>query len=638
LEQTVSQNRRIQRWKWLPWAALLALVVAGCGDSSNAAGLGPDFDAGAAGSGGSGDRADGAGGSAGSGAPQNDGGTSGVTDNPVDLLFANPGRNPGDALGAGLEAATDYAAGARACYADTGACGSAECSAFASCCVKTGACCAPVLNDATLPAALDFRQCAGQTADACAQDNGSDAVSFGQTDPVLSGRGLIPNGTATAEGGVVIGELVNLSSHRVEVEVQFTLPVGCNGTCLESAGVAFTSSAPGAFVDAEVGFLLSGSRDAVNLMIGNAVADSFDAGTDSTKWRLVLSPDGSAQVFRDGNLLGVYAFNAAALQQAQLVVFGRNLGAATTSAAIATLEVAMAFCDNPSAWNERQEIAISLDSNPVPAHAFGTGPSIVDQMVGKRMAYEVDGEIFLSEEEAFGEFFLEDGNPALIATEPYEAQGVGDPELVWDGNFLSLFYTARDSEGVGSIGAAVSVEDVPVFMKGQGPTLAPDGDVLSYDAPTVVYRDQLWLLVVRATLADGATELRAFYTSDPDTGWARVVNGGLEELTRSEGPASEVTDPSLIIHNSAYHLYYARRAGTRWSVELAVSDELLLWRSLGDVLGGSSEDFDSLGARSPDALSQPDRIELVYAGQDGVSFRLGAASRTAPSDTAPSIF
>jgi hypothetical protein len=94
----------------------------------------------------------------------------------------------------------------------------------------------------------------------------------------------------------------------------------------------------------------------------------------------------------------------------------------------------------------------------------------------------------------------------------------------------------------------------------------------------------------------------------------------------------------LIIHNSAYHLYYARRTGTRWSVELAVSDELILWRSMGEVLGGSNEGFDSLGARSPDALSQPDRIDIVYAGQDGVSFRLGTASRAAPSDTAPSFF
>ena len=78
--------------------------------------------------------------------------------------------------------------------------------------------------------------------------------------------------------------------------------------------------------------------------------------------------------------------------------------------------------------------------------------------------------------------------------------------------------------------------------------------------------------------------------------------------------------------------------GTRWAVELAVSDELLLWRPMGEVLGGSGEGFDSLGARSPDAISQPDRIDIVYSGQDGVSFRLGTAWRAAPSDTAPSIF
>jgi len=94
----------------------------------------------------------------------------------------------------------------------------------------------------------------------------------------------------------------------------------------------------------------------------------------------------------------------------------------------------------------------------------------------------------------------------------------------------------------------------------------------------------------------------------------------------------------LIVHNSAYHLYYARRTGTRWSVELAVSDELLLWRAMGEVLGGSGNGFDSLGARGPGAISRPGRIDLVYSGQDGVSFRLGTASRAAPSDSAPSIF
>jgi hypothetical protein len=184
----------------------------------------------------------------------------------------------------------------------------------------------------------------------------------------------------------------------------------------------------------------------------------------------------------------------------------------------------------------------------------------------------------------------------------------------------------------------LSNQDVPLFMKSQVLVLGPDGDVVSYDAPSVIYRDGLWLLIVRATLSDGATELHAFYSSDLDVGWDRVVDGGLETLTRIDDRTSEITDPSLIIHNSAYHLYYARRTGTRWAVELAVSDELLLWRSMGEVLGSSGDGFDSLGARSPDALSQPDRIDLVYSGQDGVSFRLGTASRAAPSDTAASFF
>jgi len=621
-------------------AAVLALVSVGCGSSSDGAGnalqpgAGGDFGSGGAGGASEND----AGGAGGAGGPVRIDGILGVTDNPVDQLFANPERNAWDVLGADAEAAATYSEAAQICYASVDACGDSECGAFASCCVNTGACCEPIVVAPPLPSSLDFQKCAGQTAEGCAEGVGSSAITFGELEPILSGRGLVPNGTATAEGGAVIGDLANLSSQRVEVDVRFTLPVGCAGTCLESAGVAFTGSAPDAFVDAEVGLLLSGSREVVSLMIGNAVADSFDAGTDSTQWRLILSPEGLAQVFRDGNLQGTYSFDAAALERAQFVVFGRNLGAATTSAAIAAIGVETSFCDNPQAWTDRRLASITLSGNEVPGHVLGSGPSIVDQGVRKHMAYAVDGEIFVSEEVAPGEFLLSDSSPALVPTEPHEAGGVGDPELVWDGNFLFLFYTAWDDNGVGSIGVALSAQDLPVFTKADIPTLVPPDDVDSYDAPSVVYRDGLWLLVVRATLSDGATELHAFYTSDLDTGWERVVNGGLEPLTHVDDPTSEITDPSLIVHNSAYHLYYARRTGTLWSVELAVSDELLLWRSMGEALGGSNEGFDSLGARSPDALSQPDRIDIVYSGQDGVSFRLGTASRAAPSDTAPSFF
>jgi len=618
-------------------AAVLAVVSFGCGETESA-GLSPAMDAGTGGSAGSGGtRGDsGVNGSGGAGAPNF---ADALGENPE--LFADPLRNPGDFPGMSTDAtegAQGYAEAALACYATPDACAGPECGAFASCCVNTGACCAPVVDNAALPAALDFRGCGVLELSACAEASSAMTATFGELEPVLNARGLVPNGTASAEGGALIGEPVNLASQRVELDVQFALPVGCSGTCLESAGVAFTATEPGAFVDAEVGLLLSGSRELVNVMVGNEVADSFFAGPGSSKWRLVLSPDGVAQLFRDGVPQGQYAFDAAALTQAQLVAFGRNLSATANSAAIASIEVQVADCDNPRAWSERQPVSVSIGVNDAARHAFGAGPSIVDLGQTKQVAYELDGEIYVGELVTPGEVFVAVPAPVLVPSEPDEAMGLEGPELVFDGSNVFLFYTARDASGAGRIRAAVSDLGVAAFTRTGAPGLIPAGDIVSYEAPTVAYREGLWLLVVRATYTDGATELQAFYTSNLDDGWAPVVNGGLEQLTRVESATAEITEPSLMIHNSAYQLYYARRNGTRWSVELLVSDELVLWRPMGDVLGGSDEAYDSLGARSPDAISGPDRIDIVYSGQDGVAFRLGTASRTAPSDTAPSIF
>jgi len=617
---------------------MLALALAGCGSDSTSSGdtNGPDV-AGAGGAAGF----EGTGGQGGSAVPAFNGGPSGVADNPIELLFANSQRNPRDLLsGLGTDSSTaeGYADAARTCYAAGEACGAPSCGAFASCCVSSGTCCEPIVDEPPVPALLDFRICAGQAVGVCAAAQGSTAVSFGPSQPVLNNRGLVPNGTATAEGGATIGELFDLSSQRVQIDLRFSLPIGCGSTCLQSAGIALSSKEPGVFIDAEVGLLLSGSRAEVNLMIGDAIADSFDAGTDGTQWSLILSPQGLVEVLRNGISQGTYSFDAAVLQQARLLAFGRNLGTASNSAAIAVLEVEVSSCDNPRSWTGRQPASISFNGSEVPGHALGRGPSIVDQGVLRRLAYEVDGAIFIAEEATPGEFVLANLSPALTATEPYEAMGIGDPELVWDGSVLFLFYTARDANGAGSIRAATSAGGNSALTKSATSNLVPSDDVVSFDAPSIVFRQGLWVLIARATLIDGATELRAFYTSAPQTGWSPVVNGGLEPLTRVESPTAELTDPSLIIHNSAYQLYFSRRTGTRWSVELAVSDELLLWRSMGEVLGNSDDGFDRLGARGADAISEPGRIDIVYSGQDGVSFRLGTASRTAPSSTAQSIF
>jgi hypothetical protein len=265
---------------------------------------------------------------------------------------------------------------------------------------------------------------------------------------------------------------------------------------------------------------------------------------------------------------------------------------------------------------------------------MGAEPSVAEGSLYTAVAFELGDQLFVAEEAGFGELSLDgpSATPVLIPTEPFEAAGVGDPELFWMLDTLYLFYTAFDANGFGSIRAAL-ISDGSA-LKRPAPVLAPEGEVVSYDAPAIHLRDGLLLMIVRATLQSGATELRAFYSADPETGWARIVDGTLEELTRVEDPSVSLTSPSLIVHNGAYQLYYARRTGTRWAIELAVSDELLLWRPLGEALGASGEGFDSMGARGPDARSLSDRVELLYMGQDGVSFQLGVASRAAPSATA----
>ena len=635
----MSRIRGTTHHRWLRTSAVLAVLMLGCGDTpagetsfEDSGGMGganaPDGFAGESGAGGAG----------GAAVPSADGGVSGFESNPVEMLLANPERNPFDFLGTDTQGGSDYAAAAALCYSVDEACAGPDCSAFASCCLDSGQCCGPKTGDASVPALLDFVSCQGQTLEGCVEGTGFGASTFGPLEPKLTSRGLVPNGTASSEGGGVIGAPVDLASEQVRLEFRFALPIGCSGSCLESAGVAFTGSEPGVFVEADLGLLLSGSRELVSLMVGGAVLDSFDAGSGSTVWSLLVSPSGSVEVERNGVSQGTYAFDSASLSEAKLVVFGRNLLPDANSAAIARVSVETLVCDNPSAWTGRGPMSVTLQGTPSPAHAGARKPSIAEHQGETLVAFELDGEIFVATREAPFELDLSDGAPALVATEDYEAMGLGDPELVSGGTFLALAYTARDSSGSGSIRAALYSEELSLFVKTDAAILVPNAEVVSFDAPSLVLRDGLWLMVVRASLSSGATELRAYYASELEGVWERIVDGGLEPLTRVEDATQEISDPSLLVHNSAYHLYYGRRSGTRWTVELAVSDEMLLWRALGKSLGASGAGFDSLGARSPDAISGVDQIDLVYSGQNGVSFQIGTAKRAAPSDTASSIF
>ena len=645
----MSKDRPNQRWRWLAIGMVLGVASLGCGSDAETTefnGGGGNADMAAGGSGGGAVPANG--GAGGVGADNGEGGVGGQNgappyfqpdltafdDNPVDQLFADPSRNPLDFLPAAAQGSQGYLDAAIACYAGPTACTADDCEAFASCCVGTGRC-GEMFEPQPLPTSLFFDGCAGLAFDDCALREGFEADVFGQQAPILTERGFVPNGTATSEGGALIGDLVSLASQRVVIETQFALPVGCGATCIQSAGVAFVASAePDRFDRAEVGLLLSGSRKTVSLIIGGQVADSYDAGSGSTLWRLDLSPAGVVEVERNGASLGTHSFDSDALRQARLALFGRNLGEDLDSAAITRIATSTEMTDSPRGWTDRGPITVLVAGTADPGLTMGWEPSIARGPDSTAVAFEKDGQVFVGQWEASGlvTFPAAGPPPALFPTEPFEAGGIEDPELVWFSDLLYLFYTAYDENEVGRICSAWIADDET--QKALDPVLEPDGDVVSYDSPTLALRDDLALMVVRATLQSGETELRAFYSADPQTGWQRIVGGALEELTRVEDPGSEVTSPSLIVHNSAYQLYYARRTGTRWSIELAVSDEMLIWRTLGKSLGASGEGFDSLGARGADALSVADGVELVYMGQDGVSFDLGFARRPAPSSTA----
>ena len=632
----MNRNRRNQRSNWLTMAAVLAVVSFGCGETESA-GSSPAVDAGSAAAR---RRSGGDLGVNGSGGAEAPNFADALGDNPA--LFADPLRNPGDFPGMSTDAAEgaqEYADAALACYATPDACGGPECSAFASCCVNTGACCAPLVDNAALPALLDFRGCGLLDLLNCAEASSTLTTTFGELEPVLNARGLVPNGTANAEGGALIGEPVNLASQRVELDVQFALPVGCSGTCLESAGVAFTATAPGAFVDAEVGLLLSGSREQVNVMIGNEVADSFFAGPGSTRWRLVLSPDGAAALFRDGVLQGRYAFDAAALSQAQLVAFGRNLSATANSAAIASIEVQVADCDNPRAWSERQPVSVSIGVSDAERHTFGAGPSIVDLGQTKQVAYELDGAIYVGELVTPGEVFVAVPAPVLIPSGPGRGDGPWGPRArLRRQQRVPVLHGARGERrgehsrsGVGfgafgvhaDRGAGLDSGRRHRFVRGAdgrvpGGALAAGGSRNPFGrrdrAPGLLHAQP------RRRLGTGG-ERR------PRTAHAHRERHGRNH--RAEPDDSQQRLPALL-RAPQRHALVGGAFGFGRAPALAAE-----WVTCS---AAATKRYDSLGARSPDVISGPDRIDIVYSGQDGVAFRLGTASRTAPSATAPSIF
>lgn len=523
----------------------------------------------------------------------------------------------------------------------------ARCPGLRTCCVADGDCCDTASGESF---ALELDRCDPGDAITCTTLLGIEASAFGDPLPRVQDDALLPNGDDAYDSGLVVGAPRDLTSHRVEVGVTFARPSDCSATCLEGVGVGF--SAQQVFDDTThvrmmVGLLYSGSRDEVSLIIGDEAAKSWELESPEERWSLVVRPTGVLTVTR-GDVSHTADFAPSA--DARLVVYGRNHNRPADSplgARLKDLAVSSALCDMPTAWPERDQLTFREPGMGAWGASFLHAPSaVVDDSGVSTVALEHDGKLIVARSQEGGSPLDLDllSSPDVSLLEPPAGATLADPELYVDaGGGTFLFYTV-ETGAAASIGRAVLVGDA--YVPDAEPVIKSDATVVRIEQPTVQrHHSGEWVLIARVTQATGGHELAVYRSMDGVT-WTRFDSGHLGPITHRGDvsavgfDADEIGHPSLIVHNSAWQLYYAGRRGTRWGIGLLVSDELLRWREIGagnPVFGGDGNGFDRVGAGAPDAVSVGSSVELYYEGSDGARVRLGRAVRQATESGARSF-
>lgn len=504
---------------------------------------------------------------------------------------ADPSRVGAEDPGAGLEADAalltcrdgrdnDRADGAMGDGAD---CDDPQCLALGVCCVGRADCCVADLDPPTLATEYTFTGCL--ELGTCA----ADARPYGRgVEP--SADGLFLRGDETDVGGLEFGRPVDLRSHAVALGVTFRAPRGCEGSCLETLSLGLRAAGDGLpLVRVDYGAMRGGF---VLTVRGRQIAFVSSAPGETQVAELTLEPTG------DLVFAGVRYPAAFVPEPAQIVLEGRGRnpdgGDALSPIAVRNVEVATELCDIPSAWTDR----VALRE--------GTRPSVGHDGERTRLAWMDNGAVHLAD--------LREGALGDERTLPSE-EGVryDDPEIVFEDGGWSLYLTRRQEE----LGVEV------VRRRETGDT---------FELPEVVRTGVRLVRVSRSRPSDGPGE-RVLLTANED-GDLEVFAGGRTLDAVDLAPLlARATSPdacALAVVNGAWHLHVAERAGTRVSLRLFVSDELVHWRDLGEVLTGDGQGFDALGTDLPASVWTPEGLRLVYVGVDGGSPVLGTLLRAAP--------
>jgi len=529
------------------------------------------------------------------------------------------------------------ASGMAECF--TGECGGDGCDSVRSCCVGAGTCCAPVA--ASVLPTLDSSSCD----DGPAGDCFAGVTLFGSPTPSISGDGISPGGDGDGDSGFLTDATVDLTQHRVSVTAHFTPSGTCDARCFETAGVGVTTQSE---VTGELRTLASlqyaAARDRLMLMVRDVVVWFDDAPPMDTDYVLDLQPTGEVSVRAALSGRALFTAHYRPDREAHLAIFGHSLNPAggESPTTIQIMHVAVDLCDVPTGWRNRQQVLV--DGGPV----FGESASLTTG-ADRALAYEQGGEIYIALGTVVPHEFTSVAlpatsvSPATVASLVSGTATVSDPELVRRGEGWRLFFTLRDN-GVPSIGRQdfsldfETAEPPQVAVRSRTETLDDMNDVTTGVSEPTVFEHESGeqVLVVRGE--DPAGTWLEIYRSDtaaPDT-FNLFDLPALKALTgRGDGSAAgfdrdEVGHPALSIHNGAWHLHYSARRGTRTSIGLLVSDDLLDWRSPtgGAVLDADAANWQALGVSEADATGAGDTLEMVYSGLDGVRSTLGWATRS----------
>lgn len=521
------------------------------------------------------------------------------------------------------------------CYTSSATCGSEPCALLASCCVADGDC-AELQLDSDLPSALLFSGCAsGASALTCLP--GQPLVALGSSMPTVESGGLRPGGDATREGGVLVGQPLDLRVDRVELSVVFAPPVACPGNaCLESASVsvARAEELPLGVVNPLVGLLYSPSRGDVSLMVGDQRRASWPLTDASASFTLELHPSGVVRVSRDELLLSD-AFSYAPHADAQVVLHGRNTE--LQGARVRSLHALQYRSEAPAVFGARVPITLAapVDVDPWAPH----DASVIEHEGHTYVVVENDGALFRGE--LVGTTVAFDSAQRVVVDMGREDRLLAPTLLARPDGETFLLYTAVLSDGARAIharhGVGGPLGPLPDLL---AVAVAPEGE--SLDDPSVIEHAGRVLLLLRHRYSDGRTELELWRSEGSGPSTLRALQpapasnlGSLTEVVSSLSAQEQQRAPNLSIRGGTYRVHFERRVGTRSVIEVLVGDELRAFRPLGAVLAPRTGEQDSLGVGSPSALHTSDGLELLfYMGRDGLVDRLFLTEREGVLDPA----